>query len=65
MNITRVSVGAACLPDHAETAESVVLNADNALYAAKAAGRNRSVVCAPAGAPAAGPAPALASAAAR
>ena len=47
-----VSVGAACLPDHAETAEALVLNADNALYAAKAAGRDRSVVCAPPAGPA-------------
>ncbi len=46
-----VSVGAACLPDHAETVESLVFSADNALYAAKAAGRNRSVVCTPAGTP--------------
>jgi two-component system cell cycle response regulator len=39
-----VSVGASCLPDHAETPETLVLTADHALYAAKEAGRNRSVV---------------------
>jgi diguanylate cyclase (GGDEF)-like protein len=39
-----VSVGASCLPEHAETPETLVLAADHALYAAKEAGRNRSVV---------------------
>jgi diguanylate cyclase (GGDEF)-like protein len=39
-----ISIGAACLPDHADTAEALVRTADHALYAAKEAGRNRSVV---------------------
>ncbi|MCA2214373.1 GGDEF domain-containing protein [Jidongwangia harbinensis] len=39
-----VSVGASCLPEHADTPETLVLTADHALYAAKDAGRNRAVV---------------------
>jgi predicted signal transduction protein with EAL and GGDEF domain len=39
-----VSVGAASLPQHAEGVEELVVCADNALYAAKAAGRNCSVI---------------------
>ncbi len=38
------SVGASCLPEHADTPETLVLTADHALYAAKDAGRNRAVV---------------------
>jgi len=38
------SIGAACLPGHADTPEALILAADHALYAAKDAGRNRIVV---------------------
>ena len=52
-----VSVGAACLPDDADRPEELVRLVDNALYTAKATGRNRVVhhaACAPGG-PAAAP----------
>jgi len=39
-----VSVGAASLPDHADSVADLVTFADNALYAAKHAGRNCSVI---------------------
>jgi two-component system cell cycle response regulator len=39
-----VSVGAASLPDHADNVAELVTFADNALYAAKHAGRNCSVI---------------------
>jgi diguanylate cyclase (GGDEF)-like protein len=35
------SVGIACIPQHANTAEELLERADGAMYAAKAAGRNR------------------------
>ncbi|HKQ30899.1 MAG TPA: GGDEF domain-containing protein, partial [Burkholderiales bacterium] len=38
------SFGIACFPLHANNAESLVANADRALYAAKQAGRNRSLM---------------------
>jgi diguanylate cyclase (GGDEF)-like protein len=39
-----VSVGAACYPDHADSAAALMRAADQALYAAKRLGRNRTVV---------------------
>jgi diguanylate cyclase (GGDEF)-like protein len=41
------SVGVAALPEHAGTPAILVTAADRALYAAKAAGRNRVVAAAP------------------
>ncbi|MBS1217796.1 MAG: diguanylate cyclase protein [Proteobacteria bacterium] len=35
------SIGIACIPEHADTAEELLDRADAAMYAAKAAGRNR------------------------
>jgi two-component system, cell cycle response regulator len=42
-----VSVGAACLPEHAGTVDHLVSAADAALYDAKRTGRNRVVLAAP------------------
>jgi two-component system cell cycle response regulator len=38
------SIGAACLPEHADGPAALILAADHALYAAKDAGRNRTIV---------------------
>jgi len=40
-----ISIGAACCPDHSQSAASLVSAADNALYRAKSSGRN--CVCQP------------------
>jgi len=40
-----VSIGLAVCPPHAETEEALIAQADAALYAAKAAGRNRVCLC--------------------
>ncbi len=45
-----LSVGVCCYPDHADSADTLMRNADQALYAAKRLGRNRTAVF---GAPAA------------
>lgn len=39
-----VSIGVACSPDHATSADALMHSADQALYAAKRLGRNRTVV---------------------
>ncbi len=39
-----ISVGIAAFPDHGETAEAILQKADQALYAAKARGRNQALV---------------------
>jgi len=39
-----VSVGVCCYPDHADSADALMRNADQALYAAKRLGRNRTTV---------------------
>lgn len=39
-----VSVGIACYPDHADSADTLVRSADRALYGAKRLGRNRAVL---------------------
>ena len=39
-----VSIGVCCYPDHAGSAEALMRNADQALYAAKRLGRNRTAV---------------------
>jgi diguanylate cyclase (GGDEF)-like protein len=39
-----VSVGVSCYPDHADSADTLMRNADEALYTAKRLGRNRTVV---------------------
>ncbi|HXF67809.1 MAG TPA: GGDEF domain-containing protein [Burkholderiales bacterium] len=44
---TSVSIGVAALPEHGTTLELLARNADRALYAAKAQGRNRVAVFAP------------------
>lgn len=41
---TTVSLGVAMFPEHGDTAEEVLRAADDAMYQAKAAGRNRLVV---------------------
>ncbi|NJC73131.1 GGDEF domain-containing protein [Planosporangium thailandense] len=46
INVT-VSVGGALLPDHVDTPDDLTLATDRALYAAKEAGRNRTVTAAP------------------
>ncbi len=40
-----ISIGVACFPDDAATAEELFQRADEALYASKAAGRNRITYC--------------------
>lgn len=42
-----ISLGVAAFPEHAETSDELLQRADEALYAAKAAGRNRAVVWEP------------------
>jgi diguanylate cyclase (GGDEF)-like protein len=44
---TSVSIGVAALPEHGTELEALARNADRALYAAKAQGRNRAAVFAP------------------
>lgn len=44
----QISVGIACYPDHGTSAKELIRHADQALYRAKDAGRNRVVVAAPA-----------------
>jgi len=38
------SIGVCCYPDHADSADALMRNADQALYAAKSLGRNRTAV---------------------
>ncbi|MCW5210129.1 diguanylate cyclase, partial [Desulfobulbus sp. US1] len=40
MNVT-VSIGAACLTEHMQSPQHLILDADTALYAAKKGGRNQ------------------------
>lgn len=40
-----ISIGIALYPAHAQTAESLIKEADRALYLAKQAGRNRVIIC--------------------
>jgi diguanylate cyclase (GGDEF)-like protein len=40
----RLSIGAACFPDHASDHRTMILKADEALYAAKRAGKGRFVI---------------------
>jgi diguanylate cyclase (GGDEF)-like protein/putative nucleotidyltransferase with HDIG domain len=42
-----ISLGVACYPEHGETAASLLRAADEALYAAKGSGRNRTVLHSP------------------
>lgn len=53
INVT-ISVGAAVFPEHARSAEDLLVAADAALYEAKEAGRNRVVMTAVTAAPSAG-----------
>jgi diguanylate cyclase (GGDEF)-like protein len=46
INVT-ISVGAAVFPEHARTAEELLVVADSALYEAKESGRNRVVMASP------------------
>ncbi|PWH16239.1 MAG: hypothetical protein DDG60_04340 [Anaerolineae bacterium] len=39
-----ISLGVACFPQHGQTAEELIMHADQALYLAKEAGRNRVIV---------------------
>jgi diguanylate cyclase (GGDEF)-like protein len=39
-----ISIGVAAFPDHGTGAEELIMQADQALYAAKAAGRNKIIV---------------------
>ncbi|MCS6993273.1 MAG: diguanylate cyclase [Anaerolineales bacterium] len=43
-----ISLGVACFPQHGQTAEELVMRADQALYLAKQAGRNRVAIWQPA-----------------
>ncbi|MCL5676957.1 MAG: sensor domain-containing diguanylate cyclase [Firmicutes bacterium] len=48
---TTVSLGVATFPDHAGTAEDLIRRADEAMYRAKGAGKNRVMLCDHKGAP--------------